>query len=88
MPLDDLHENGIRRGEIVELAEHPVLPLHAMEQIVAVAEDDDEDSGDAISRVVVAVFDDGPDDRLVIVLPKMQVIEVKGESAVREVSLS
>ncbi len=77
----------ILRGEIAELIGELVLPLHAMEEVVAISENDDQGRSDTIARIVVAAIDDAPDERFLIVLAQMQMVEVIGEGAIGEVAL-
>ena len=42
---------------------------------------------DTIARIVVAAIDDAPDERFLIVLAQMQMVEVIGEGAIGEVAL-
>ncbi len=86
IPFQYLHQNGIRSVEIVELSSQPVLPLHPMKQVVAVAEDDDHDGGYAISRIIVTALDNRADECLTILIPQMQMIEMVGELAVSEIA--
>jgi hypothetical protein len=51
--LERRHEDTICVLEIVELSSELILPFHAMEQVVAVSEDDDEDRREAVPRIIV-----------------------------------
>lgn len=87
VPFQDLHEHIVRGAEIAELALQLVLPLYPVEEVVAVAEDDDEDGRDAAAWVVVAAVDHGAHQGLSVGIPEMQMVEVIGEGAIGEIAL-
>ena len=58
-----------------------------MEQIVTIAEDDDQDGGDPISRIVVTTIDNCADHRPEPVIRQAEMVEVVGQSAVGTVPL-
>ena len=45
MPLECLHEQAIRIGEVVELPRKFVLPLHSVKKIIPKAKNDNEERG-------------------------------------------
>jgi hypothetical protein len=61
------HEGAVGVREIVQLASELVLPFHAVEKVVPVAKDHDEDRRDLMTLIIVAPIDDRSDQRHLIV---------------------
>jgi len=71
-------EGVVGVGEAVELTSELVLPFHAVEKVVPVAKDDDEDRRDLATWIIVAPIDDRSNQRQLIVWPQKAPTAVVG----------
>ncbi len=88
MVLQSRHKSVVGVREVVQLPGEFVLPLHTVKKVVPVTKDDDKDSRDPATGIIVAPIDDRSNERYLIIWPQMEMVEMVGESAVSEIALS
>jgi hypothetical protein len=89
VPLECLHEHAIRVGEVVELPRKCVLPPHSVKKIIPIAKNDNEERGQAISRIVVRSVYHGSHEIRAIVRAQMEILKMIREVvAISEIAMT